>query len=118
MLAVADGVAQTVVKQPIEPALDAIFLTDSHGYSCGKSALDAVGVMRQRCRKCDWVLEFDISLFDKIEYELLLWAVRKHVKRAWALLYIERWLTAPMLQEDGAVIERSGGTPQAGVAVP
>ena len=58
---VADRVAQTVVKQLIEPALDAIFLADSYGYRPGKSALDAVGVTRQRCWKYDWVLEFDIK---------------------------------------------------------
>lgn len=116
---VADRVAQTVVKQLIEPALDAIFLADSYGYRPGKSALDAVGVTRQRCWKYDWVLEFDIKgLFDNIDHELLLRAVRKHVTCAWALLYIERWLTAPMVQEDGTVIERSRGTPQGGVVSP
>lgn len=46
MPTVADRVAQTVVKQLIEPALDAIFLADSYGYRPGKSALDAVGVTR------------------------------------------------------------------------
>lgn len=116
---VADCVAQRVVKQLIEPALDAIFLADSYGYRPGKSAVDAVGITRQRCWKYDWVLEFDIKgLFDNIDHELLLRAVRKHVTCAWALLYIERWLTAPMAQEDGTIIERSRGTPQGGVVSP
>jgi group II intron reverse transcriptase/maturase len=116
---VADRVAQTVVKQLIEPALDAIFLADSYGYRPGKSALDAVGVTRQRCWKYDWVLEFDIKgLFDNIDHELLLRAVRKHVTCAWALLYIERSLTAPMVQEDETIIERSRGTPQGPVVSP
>jgi RNA-directed DNA polymerase len=53
---VADRVAQTVVKQMIEPTLDAIFLADSYGYRPEKSALDAVGVTRKRCWKYDWVL--------------------------------------------------------------
>ena len=116
---VADRVAQTVAKRLIEPTLDAIFLADSYGYRPGKSALDAVGVTRKRCWKYDWVLEFDIKgLFDNIDHELLLRAVRKHVKCEWALLYIERWLTAPIVQEDGAVVERSCGTPQGGVVSP
>ena len=111
--------AQTVVKQLIEPALDSIFLADSYGYRPGKSALDAVGVTRDRCWKYNWVLEFDIrGLFDNIDHELLLRAVRKHVTCAWALLYIERWLTAPMQQEDGTIVERSRGTPQGGVVSP
>ena len=116
---VGDRVAQTVVKQMIEPGLDKIFLADSYGYRPDKSALDAVGVTRERCWKYDWVLEFDIKgLFDNIDHSLLMRAVRKHVMCPWALLYIERWLTAPMLREDGTLIERTRGTPQGGVVSP
>jgi RNA-directed DNA polymerase len=116
---VADRVAQMVVKQAIEPKLDSVFLPDSYGYRPNKSALDAVGVTRERCWKYDWVLEFDIKgLFDNIDHELLLRAVRKHVTHKWALLYIERWLTAPMVQEDGTRTERNRGTPQGGVVSP
>jgi RNA-directed DNA polymerase len=116
--AVSDRVAQMVVKQLIEPDLEVIFLPDSYGYRPGKSALDAVGVTRKRCWQYDWVLEFDIKgLFDNIPHELLLKAVRKHVKCKWALLYIERWLTAPM-EQDGNIIERTRGTPQGGVVSP
>jgi group II intron reverse transcriptase/maturase len=116
---VADRVAQMVVKQLIEPDLDPIFLADSYGYRPRKSALDAIGVTRERCRKYNWVLEFDIKgLFDNINHELLLRAVRKHVKCKWALLYIERWLKAPMELEDGTRVERTCGTPQGGVVSP
>jgi group II intron reverse transcriptase/maturase len=116
---VADRVAQTVVKLQIEQALEEIFLPDSYGYRPGKSALDAVGVTRQRCWKMDWVLEFDIKgLFDNISHELLTKAVRKHVQDEWALLYIERWLTAPMQGENGVMTARDRGTPQGGVISP
>src|SRR5271165_6845579 len=105
---VADRIAQMVVKQVIEPLLDPVFLPDSYGYRPRKSALDAVAS-----------LEFDIkSLFDNIDHALLVRAVRKHVTCKWALLYIERWLTAPMVQEDGTRIERNRGTPQGGVVSP
>src|SRR5499425_2729268 len=116
---VADRVAQMVVKQVIEPDLDLVFLPDSYGYRPRKSALDAVGVTRERCWKYDWALEFDIKgLFDNIDHELLLRAVRKHVTCKWALLYIERWLKAPMVKEDGTTSERNCGTPQGGVVSP
>jgi RNA-directed DNA polymerase len=70
---VGDRIAQMVVKQLIEPDLDRIFLPDSYGYRPRKSALDAVGVTRQRCWKYDWVLEFDIKgLFDNLPHDLLL----------------------------------------------
>ena len=115
---VSDRIAQMVVKQLIEPDLDPIFLPDSYGYRPGKSALEAVGVTRKRCWKYDWVLEFDIKgLFDNIEHELLLKAVRKHVRCKWALLYIGRWLRAPM-EQNAVRIERTRGTPQGGVISP
>jgi len=115
---VSDRIAQMVVKQMIEPDLELLFLPDSYGYRPMKSALDAVGVTRQRCWKYDWVLEFDIKgLFDNLPHDLLLKAVRKDVKCNWALLYIERWLTAPV-EKNGEVIERTRGTPQGGVVSP
>jgi RNA-directed DNA polymerase len=63
-------------------------------------------------------VEFDIKgLFDNLPHDLLMKAVRKHVKCSWALLYIERWLTAPM-NKNGVLIERNRGTPQGGVISP
>src|SRR3974377_405817 len=115
---VAERVAQMFVKQLIEPDLDPIFLADSYGYRPRKSALDAIGVTRKRCWKYDWVLEFDIKgLFDNISHDLLLKAVRKHVTCKWALLYIERWLTAPM-EQNGNRIERTRASPQGSVISP
>jgi RNA-directed DNA polymerase len=115
---VSDRIAQVVVKQLIERDMEAIFLSDSYGYRPAKSALQAVGVTRERCWKHDWVLEFDIKgLFDNIGHTLLLKAVRKHVRCNWALLYIERWLAAPM-ERDGVRMARMRGTPQGGVISP
>jgi len=95
---VADRVAQTAVKLLLEPQLDPLFHDDSYGYRPGRSALDAVGIVRRRCWQYDWVVEFDIKgLFDNIDHALLLRAVRKHCQIPWVLLYVERWLTAPML---------------------
>jgi len=116
---VADRVAQMVVKKIVEREVEPIFLPDSYGYRPNKSAIDAIGVTRKRCWQYDWVLEFDIrGLFDNIDHTLLLRAVRKHVKCKWSLLYIERWLTAPMEMEDGTRVARSKGTPQGGVISP
>lgn len=116
---VADRIAQMVIKLMLEPQLEPVFLSDSYGYRPGKSALDAVGVTRQRCWHYDWVLEFDIvGLFDNIPHDLLLKAVRKHTGDKMVLLYVERWLTAPMQQADGVLMERTKGTPQGGVVSP
>lgn len=115
---VSDRIAQMVVKLILEPKIEPFFHPDSHGYRPTKSALEAVGKTRQRCWKYDWVLEFDIKgLFDNIDHTLLMKAVHKHTDSRWCLLYIERWLKAPLLQE-GTLIERRRGTPQGGVISP
>lgn len=116
---VADRVAQTVVKLVLEPVLEAVFDRDSFGYRPGRSALDAVGLVRRRSWQYDWVVEFDIKgLFDNIDHDLLMRAVRKHCSTPWVLLYIERWLKAPMETEEGERVARERGTPQGGVVSP
>ena len=116
---IGDRVAQQVVKQHIEPRLEKIFHKDSYGYRPHRSALDAVGVVKERCWKYLWVLEFDIKgLFDNIDHTLLMKAVRHHVKEKWVLLYIERWLRAPRENAKGEQEERTKGTPQGGVVSP
>ena len=114
-----DRIAQMTVKLATEPMLEPLFHEDSYGYRPNKSATDAVGVARQRCWKYDYVIDLDIKgLFDNIDHELLMKAVRKHVKEPWILLYIERWLKAPFQTETGEIIPRIAGTPQGGVISP
>lgn len=78
-----------------------------------------MGITRERCWRYDWVLEFDIKgLFDNIDHELPLRAVKKHTECKWVRLYIERWLKAPLELADGTLIPRTKGTPQGGVVSP
>jgi len=138
---VSDRIAQMVVKSRLEPEIDPLFHPDSYGYRPGKSAglkrrriptlspdkqrrvsapvVNAVGQARQRCWQFDWVIDLDIKgFFDNIDHELLMRAVRKHAKDPWAVLYIDRWLTAPAQDEEGRLTERGKGTPQGGVISP
>ena len=116
---VSDRIAQAVVKGYLEPELERHFHPDSYGYRHGKSALEAVGVARKRCWRYDWVLHLDIrAFFDSMPHELLLKAVRKHTDCAWVLLYIERWLKAPVQVEDGTLEPREKGSPQGSVVSP
>ncbi len=116
---VADRIAQEVVKRHLEPILEPIFHDDSYGYRPGRSAIDAVRTARQRCWRYDWVLDVDVrSYFDSIDWELLLKAVHKHTGCPWVLLYIERWLKAPVQMKDGSIVQRTSGTPQGGVVSP
>jgi group II intron reverse transcriptase/maturase len=116
---VADRIAQEVARRYLEPILEPVFHVDSYGYRPGKSAIDAVRTARQRCWRYDWVLDLDVKgYFDSIDWELMLKAVRQHTDCRWVLLYIERWLKAPVQMEDGSVVPRTAGTPQGGVISP
>jgi RNA-directed DNA polymerase len=116
---VADRIAQTVVKQLLEPVIDPIFHANSYGYRPGRSAHDAIAMVRRRSWEYDWVIEFDIKgLFDNIDHSLLMRALRKHCKTPWVLLYVERWLKAPMQMPEGNLVMRTCGTPQGGVVSP
>ena len=116
---VSDRVAQMVAKIYFEPLVEPHFHEDSYGYRPEKSALQAVAVTRKRCWRYNWLLEFDIKgLFDNIEHDLLMKAVKHHTRNKWILLYIERWLKAPFQQNDGTQLERTKGTPQGGVISP
>jgi len=110
---VADRVAQTVACGYLEPGVEPHFHPDSYGYRPGRSALDAVGVCRKRCWRSDWVLDMDIrAFFDSVPWDLVLKSVAHHTDLRWVLLYVERWLKAPLQAEDGSLVARDRGTPQ------
>ncbi|KGP62148.1 DNA polymerase [Legionella norrlandica] len=116
---VSDRIAQMAIKLIFEPSVEPHFLEDSYGYRPNKSALDAIGVTRKRCWKYDWLIEFDIKgLFDSIDHELLMKAVRHHTENKCILLYLERWIKAPLELPDGTIKNRDKGTPQGGVISP
>jgi RNA-directed DNA polymerase len=116
---VSDRIAQTVVKFMFEQTVEPYFLPDSYGYRPNKSALEAVGVTRQRCWKYNYVVEFDIKgLFDHLDHERLMKAVEKHTDNKWVILYIKRWLKAPLQLADGTCVNRVFGVPQGGCISP
>ncbi len=116
---VTDRIAQMVVKLVLEPKVGPFFHPDSYGYRPGKSALEAVGICRKRCWRKDWVLDLDIKgFFDNIRHDLMLRAVSKHTESKWILLYVGRWLNAPVQNREGDLIRREKGTPQGPVISP
>ena len=116
---VADRIAQMVAKLYFEPLVEPHFHPDSYGYRPGKSALDAVGTARERCWHQDWVIDLDIKgFFDNLDHELLMRAVRHHTDLPWVILYVQRWLVAPVQHADGRLEERTKGSPQGSVISP
>ena len=116
---VSDRIAQMVVKLMLEPDVEPLFHEDSYGYRPGKSALDAVGVTRRRCWRRNWVIDLDIKgFFDNLRWDLVMRALKHHTDVPWILLYVERWLRAPVQHVDGRLEERTKGSPQGSVISP
>lgn len=116
---VSDRIAQRVVKDYMEPKLERIFHSSSYGYRPNKNAQAALGSCLENCRRYSWVIDLDIKgFFDNLNHELLLRAVEHHFKERWVLLYVARWLKAPIIGKDGVARPRSQGTPQGGVISP
>ena len=116
---VADRIAQTVAYLYLEPEVEPVFHPDSYGYRPGRSAHDALVTCRQRCWRYDWALDLDLrSFFDSLNHSLVLKAVAHHTNLRWILLYVERWLKAPIQQEDGTVKLRDRGSPQGSAISP
>jgi group II intron reverse transcriptase/maturase len=116
---VSDRIAQTVVARRLGEKVEAIFHPDSYGYRPGRSPLDAVAVCRERCWKRDWVIDLDIEkFFDSVPWDLVVQAVEANTDLPWVVLYVKRWLQAPVQLPDGSMLERDRGTPQGSAVSP
>ena len=116
---VADRIAQTVVALQLQPRAESIFHDDSFGYRPGRSAHDALERCRRRCWQKDWVLDCDIQkFFDSLDHRLVVRAVKANTDQRWVLLYVKRWLTAPLRLSDGTLQDRDRGTPQGSAVSP
>jgi RNA-directed DNA polymerase len=118
---VADRVAQTVAALALEPRTESIFHDDSYGYRPGRSPLMAVAKCRERCWKEDWIIDLDVrKFFDSVDHDLMVKAVEANTTPAqrWVVLYVKRWLTAPIRMPDGRLADRDRGTSQGSAISP
>jgi len=117
---IADRIGQMVIKDYLEPRFEKIFSSSSYGYRPNRNAHQALEQVRNNCRKADWVIDLDIKgFFDNIDHKRLLLALKKHVSENWCIMYIKRWLTAPVQKASGELVQKQGrGTPQGGVISP
>ncbi len=118
---VADRVAQTVAALALEARTESIFHEDSYGYRPRRGALDAVAKCRLRCQKKNWVLDLDVQkFFDSVDHNLMVKAVEANTthEQRWVVLYVKRWLKAPLALPDGTIQARDRGTPQGSAASP
>jgi RNA-directed DNA polymerase len=72
-----------------------------------------------RVGKKNWVIDLDIrKFFDSVRWDLLVKAVRAHTDAVWVVLYVQRWLQAPLQLPDGTLQMRDRGTPQGSATTP
>lgn len=116
---VFDRIGQKAASMYLEPLVEPKFHEDSYGYRPNKSALDGVDTARKRCWRYDWTIDLDITgFFDNLDHELVLQAIKKHTNCKWVILYVERWMKAPIQQADGTREVRNKGVPQGGSVSP
>jgi RNA-directed DNA polymerase len=67
------------------------------------------------------MIDLDIRAFSgTVPWNLVLRAVARHIApgQKWILLYVERWLKAPLQQADGTMVARERGPPQGSAISP
>lgn len=121
---VRDRVVQAAVLLILEPIFESDFLECSHGFRPGRSAHDALEVIRENLAKgrCT-VIDADMEgYFDSIPHDKLMACLRMRVVDGSVLRLIKQWLDAPVEERDekGKIRRRRNkqGTPQGGVISP
>ncbi len=122
---VRDRVVQGAVLLILEPIFEADFEDCSHGFRPGRSAHDALRVIRQQLKEGQTAV-YDADLagyFDSIPWDKLIACVRMRVVDGSVLGLIKQWLKAPVVEPAKAgkprtVRRNDRGTPQGGVLSP
>ena len=65
------------------------------------------------------MIDLDIrKFFDSVPWELVVKAVEANTDLPWVVLYVRRWLQAPLMLPDGSLQVRDRGTPQGSAVSP
>jgi len=117
--AVRDRVAQAAARAVLEPIFEADFLDCSYGFRPGRSAHDALDVIRAEVNRGRvWIVDADIaSFFDSIRPDVLQAALEERINDRRMLKLVMGWLRSGVLAGD-TLLHPETGTPQGGVISP
>lgn len=114
-----DRIAQQVVKRHLERIVEPLFHKSSFGYRPNRNAHQAIKQANENSFNHDFAIDLDIKgFFDHIDHELLIKTVQHYCQDKWVVMYIQRWLKAGVVQQDGRFSATVSGTPQGGVISP
>ena len=116
---VKDRLVQQAILQILEPLLDPTFSESSYGFRPGRSAHDALKagsafVEEGRLIVVDLDLE---KFFDRVNHDLLMSWLARHVADKRLLKLVRRFLQAGMMSH-GVCVQSDEGTPQGGPLSP
>jgi RNA-directed DNA polymerase len=76
---------------------------------------------RPRGRSLPRIIDLDVrKFFDSVDHDLMVKAVEASItsEQPWVVLYVKRWLKAPILMPGGRLAERDRGTTQGSAVSP
>lgn len=116
---VVDRLVQQAVSQILTPILERTFCESSYGFRPGRSAHGAVLRAKEYVESgLEYVVDIDLeSFFDRVNHDILMDRLSRHVGDKRLLRLVRRFLQAGMMRE-GVVVNRSMGTPQGGPLSP
>ena len=116
---VVDRLIQQALLQQLTPIFDPLFSDYSYGFRPGRSAHQAVEMARAHVAAGHrWCVELDLEkFFDRVNHDILMAHVQRHVEDKRVLKLIRRYLEAGVMS-GGVVSQNREGTPQGGPLSP
>ena len=116
---VLDRLIQQAIHQVLSPIFEEQFSDSSYGFRPNRSAGQAVQQARRYMEAGNrWVVDIDLEkFFDKVNHDILMSRIARHVKDKAVLKLIRAYLVAG-ISDNGQVNMRTMGTPQGGPLSP
>ena len=111
--------AQTALRNVIEPILEHEFADSSYGFRPQRSTKDALRQVRNQLNAGKLhVLDADIQgFFDEIPHDKLMAKVRRHISDSRVLQFLESYLKCATIDQGKSTIPTKG-TPQGSIITP